>query len=57
MLVALEGKRLVDMLHLVVMGMRLAVGRQQSVNTEVPVVGLVAKVAIVPTVPQKGSIP
>ena len=56
-----EGNGLVDLLHLVVVGMRLAVGRDEAVDAERPVVRLVAEVAAVEesplqTSPRRGGI-
>ena len=42
-----ELQRLIDILHLIVVGMRRAVGCQQSVDAEGPQVGLIAEVAAV----------
>ena len=42
-----ELQRLIDMLYLIIMGMRLAVRSNDAVDTELTVVGFVAKVTTV----------
>ena len=42
-----ERDRLVDILHLVIMRMGLAVGSNETVDAEVPVIGLIAEVTAI----------
>ena len=52
-----ELQRLIDVLYLVVMRMRLAVGSNQAIEAEGSVVGLVAKITTIKEIPLHAPLP
>ena len=52
-----ELQRLIDVLHFVVMRMRLAVGSNQTIKAEGSIVGLVAKITTIKEIPLHTPLP